>query len=181
MKMRAGFAILFLSTGTLLAATELVRVVPTGDATGRVDVEARRARLSRVLGALEMRLGVPVTLAAADTMVDFRAKGILPAEALQRLAAQSGLEASEAAGGWVVRDPAEPAVTLDVVDEEVRAILASVKKQCGIRNILVDPNVTGRGTFLFDEVPCSLALKTIFASLGLESESYPSVVRVKER
>lgn len=172
---------LLLSAGALLGGTELVRVVPAGDASGRVDVEARQARLSRVLDALEMRLGVPVTLAAPDVMVDFRAKRILAEEALQRLARQAGLEASEAAGGWVVRDPDEPTVTLDVVDAEVRAILASVKTQCGIRNIMIDPNVTGRGTFLFDEVPCSVALKTIFASLGLGSESHPSVVRVKER
>lgn len=181
MKVRSALAILLLSAGGLLGSTELVRVVPSGDAEGNVDVEARKARLSRVLDALEMRLGVPVTLAAPDVLIDFEAKRLQPEQALVLLAANAGLEASAAAGGWVVRDPDEPTVTLDVSDEEVRIILASLKKQCGIRNVMIDPNVAGRGTFLFHDVPCSVALKTIFASLGLAYEAHPTVIRVKER
>ena len=66
----------------------------------------------------------------------------------------------------------------DVSDAEVRTIFASVKQQCGIRNVIIDRDVTGRGTFLFRDVPCEQAIRTITASLGLGVETEPAYLRV---
>lgn len=73
-------------------------------------------------------------------------------------------------------------VTLDVKDADVRVVLKSIQKQCRIRNLVIDPGVTGSGTFLFHDVPCKVALDTVMKVTGLAVESYPnSVVTVRPR
>ena len=81
-------------------------------------------------------------------------------------------------------DPATPApppvrehtVTLDVKDAEVREILRSMARQCAIRNLVVDPDVQGKGTFFFEKVPCQVAFPTVFRSLGIDASSQPNSV-----
>ena len=34
------------------------------------------------------------------------------------------------------------------------AILKNMQKQCGVKNLMIDPQVKGTGTFRFREVPC---------------------------
>jgi type II secretory pathway component HofQ len=76
----------------------------------------------------------------------------------------------------------ERTVTLDVKDADVRVILRSMKTQCAVRNLIVDPDVQGKGTFLFREVPCSTAFRVVFRSLGLAAASEPnSVVMIGRR
>ena len=70
----------------------------------------------------------------------------------------------------------ELTVTLDVKDAEVRDILKSMQKQCAIKNLVVDPNVQGKGTFYFEKVPCRSAFSTVFRSLGIDAASYPNSV-----
>ena len=73
-------------------------------------------------------------------------------------------------------------VTLDVKDADVHAVLKSIQKQCGIRNLVIDPGVTGSGTFLFHDVPCKVALDTVLRVNGLRSKTYSSsVVAVSPR
>ncbi len=156
-----------------------VRVLP-GASPGWLRVQSVDVPLSRVLDAVAMRTGRPILLDAADRPVtlDFTARNT--EELLARIGREEGLAAERSGEGWQLRDPGEPAVTMDVVDAELGEILAIVKKQCGIRNIIVDPGVTAKGTFLFRDVPCNAAIRTIFRSLGLAAEMHPSsVVRVK--
>jgi len=63
--------------------------------------------------------------------------------------------------------PAKRGVTLDVKDADVHDVLKSIQKQCGIRNLIIDPGVTGGGTFLFRNVPCRTALDTVLRVNGL--------------
>jgi hypothetical protein len=73
-------------------------------------------------------------------------------------------------------------VTLDVKDAEVRDILKSMKMQCGIKNLLVDPQVEGSGTFFIRDLPCRTAFEVVFRTLGLQSVIYPnSVIAVGPR
>jgi type II secretory pathway component GspD/PulD (secretin) len=58
-------------------------------------------------------------------------------------------------------------VTLDVKDADVHDVLKSIQKQCGIRNLIIDPGVTGSSTFLFHNVPCRTALDTVLKTTGL--------------
>jgi hypothetical protein len=67
-------------------------------------------------------------------------------------------------------------VTLDVKDADVHVILKSIQKQCGIRNLVIDPGVTGSGTFLFHNVPCKVALDTVLRVNGLAAKTYSSSV-----
>jgi hypothetical protein len=73
----------------------------------------------------------------------------------------------------IVVRPAEPTVTLDEKDVESRVILKMMQKQCGVKNLIVDPQVPEtKGTFLFKKVPCSSAFKVVLRSLGLSSVTY---------
>jgi len=76
----------------------------------------------------------------------------------------------------------ERTVTLDVKDEEVRKIMASMQKQCAVKNLVIDPDVQARGTFVFHNVPCSTAFKVVLQSLALGSVDYGnSVITVGTR
>ena len=73
-------------------------------------------------------------------------------------------------------------VTLDVKDEEVRSILKSMQKQCGIRNLIIDKEVAGKGTFLFKELPCGTAFDVVFRTMSLRATTYSNdVVNVAPR
>jgi hypothetical protein len=63
----------------------------------------------------------------------------------------------------------ERTVKIDVKDEDVHKILATMQKQCAVKNLVIDPDVEVRGTFLFHDVPCSTAFKVVFKTLGLSA------------
>ena len=66
--------------------------------------------------------------------------------------------------------------------EEVHAILRSMQKQCDVRNLVIDPGVEGRGTFLFHNLPCDKAFEVVTSTMGLESrDEGNSVVTVRRR
>ena len=77
--------------------------------------------------------------------------------------------------------PAKRGVTLDVKDADVHDVLKSIQKQCGIRNLVIDPGVTGSGTFIFHNVPCRTALDIVLKTTGLAATSSGSVVAVRPR
>lgn len=72
-------------------------------------------------------------------------------------------------------------VTLDVKDGEARVILKDMQKQCGIRNLVIDPDVQGSGTFYFREVPCETAFRAVFRTLGLTGQVETNLVTVERR
>lgn len=73
-------------------------------------------------------------------------------------------------------------VTLDVKDGEARVILRSVQRQCGIRNMIVDRDVQGSGTFFFRDVPCAQAIPIVLRVMGLAGQVQGhSVMRVEPR
>lgn len=61
-------------------------------------------------------------------------------------------------------------VTLDVKDAEPKVVLKEMQKQCGIKNMILDPDVdkakTG-ATFYFREVPCETAFRVVLRTYGL--------------
>ena len=72
-------------------------------------------------------------------------------------------------------------VTLDVKDEEIHAILKSMQKQCAVKNLVVDPGVSGNGTFFFKEVPCRTAFDVVLRTMGLAAEYSDEVVAVERK
>jgi hypothetical protein len=175
----------FLSIALLLLAAAPARaeltVQRSARTRGRIDIVATHAALTEVTRALEPYLGRAVTVeAGGERRLSYAANDILPARALAAVAvaAHTFVDASH---GLVLRDAGEPTVTIDVKDEDIRTILRNVQRQCGIRNLIVDPGVEGSGTFLFNRVPCHTALDTILTTMGLgrysESEAVTAVGR----
>ena len=73
-------------------------------------------------------------------------------------------------------------VTLDVKDGDVVVILRSMQKQCGIKNLVIDKEVQGKGTFIFNELPCERAFDTVFRTMDLRAKIYSNdVVNVSPR
>ena len=70
----------------------------------------------------------------------------------------------------------ERTVKLDVKDEDVHKILATMQKQCAVKNLVIDPDVQAHGTFVFHSVPCTTAFKVVFQTLGLSSVDYGNSV-----
>ena len=64
--------------------------------------------------------------------------------------------------------PKPRTVTLDVKDAEAREVLQSMRRQCGIRNMIIDPDVPNTAaSFYFREVPCETAFKVVLRTYGL--------------
>ncbi|MDP9192050.1 MAG: hypothetical protein M3P06_10170 [Acidobacteriota bacterium] len=76
---------------------------------------------------------------------------------------------------------AEPTVTIDAKDEDVRVILKTMQKQCGIKNLLIDTDVSGKGMVYFRDVPCTTALRTVMRQFGLAGQLDGNVVSVERR
>jgi hypothetical protein len=73
-------------------------------------------------------------------------------------------------------------VNLDVKDAEARDVLLMLKKQCGIRNMLIDPEVKGKATFYFRELSCETAFRTVFRTYGLASDpDISAILSVRKR
>ena len=74
---------------------------------------------------------------------------------------------------------AEPGVTLDVKDQDVRTILESMQKQCGIKNLLIDKDVQGTGSLYIRDVPCENAFRVVFKQFGLAGVVESNLVHVE--
>ena len=72
-------------------------------------------------------------------------------------------------------------VTLDVKDEDVRDILKSMQKQCAIKNLAIDPQVHGKGTFYLRAMPCASAFDVVLRTFGLRAVNYSTSLTAVER
>ena len=70
--------------------------------------------------------------------------------------------------------PAERTVTLDFKDAEAKVVLKEMQKQCGIKNLVIDPGVEAKTTVLFTNVPCKQAFGVVLRSMGLDAKIYSS-------
>lgn len=75
----------------------------------------------------------------------------------------------------------EPTVTLDVKDGDVRTILKSMQEQCGVRNLLIDKDVQGKGSLYIRDVPCENAFRVVFQQFGLAGSVETILVHVERR
>jgi hypothetical protein len=147
----------------------------------RIDVYIVSERLTDAVGALELYLPKRVDMIlGTDPVVTYRAKEVSPATALRALVSAGKVELREDDERFWVRSAGEPAVTIDYKDGEVQEILKSMQRQCGIRNLMIDPNVKGTGTFMLTEVPCRQAFDVVLRTLGLTAQTYSNdIVRVE--
>jgi hypothetical protein len=148
-----------------------------------INVSIVNEPLSVAVRSLELYLprGVQIFL-SDDPRITYRARRVDPVAALRGMAAAAHVSLYEDKDRYWIRDDREPSVTLDVKDEDVRAILKSMQKQCELKNLIIDPDVQGKATFLFRDVPCRTAFDIVFRTFGLKSVTYSnSVVTVSSR
>lgn len=79
------------------------------------------------------------------------------------------------------KKPQPRTVSLDVKDAEARDVLRAMQKQCGIRNLIVDPEVQGSGTFFFRDVPCEQAFPIVLRTMGLAGSMEGNLMHVDRR
>jgi type II secretory pathway component GspD/PulD (secretin) len=72
-------------------------------------------------------------------------------------------------------------VSLDVKDEDVRDILKSMQKQCAIKNLAIDPQVQGKGTFYLRSLPCAGAFDVVLRTFGLRAVNHSTSLTAVER
>ena len=138
-----------------------------------IDVYVVNERVSDAIGSIEMYLPKTVEMVFGDDpVVTYRAREVAPERALRALAAVAKLSLTSSDDQYWIRSTGEPSVTLDVKDAEAREILKSMQRQCGIRNLMIDPQVQGTGTFLFNQVPCRQAFTIVLQSMGLAAQTY---------
>ena len=178
------------SLGSLFLVAALVTLPAFGSVTVTAaskartyDVSVSAEPLSRIVAALQPRVTKAIALRAdRDPIITFRSRGVAAETALREIVRRAGLELHEGAAELEIIDPKEPVVTLDVKDAEAAVILKSMQRQCGIRNLVLDPDVKGSGTFLFTGVPCRQAFSVVLRSLGLAMSDYSnSLVAVEPR
>ena len=150
-------------------------------AAKKIDVYIVRERLTDALDSLRMYLPKRVDIfLGTDPVVTYRAKEVAPEAALHALVKDAHVEIVEEDERYFVRNPGEPVVNLDVKDAGVHEILKSMQRQCGIRNLMIDPAVSGMGTFLFTGVPCRQAFDVVLRTMGLSAQTYSNdIVRVE--
>jgi hypothetical protein len=87
------------------------------------------------------------------------------------------------AASSVKSKPAVKKVTLDVKNADVREVLLSLKEQCGVKNMVIDPDVpSSAATFIFRDVPCDSAFRIVFRTFRLTSQPpVNSVVHVERQ
>jgi hypothetical protein len=148
-----------------------------------VDVAIVNEPVSASVAAIQPFLTRHVDLlVGTDPTVTLRAAHIAPDAALRAIVEAAHVQLVDEHGRLWIRDTKDPSVTLDVKDADVHDILKSMQQQCGIKNLMIDPQVQGSGTFLFRDVPCRTAFDVVLRSLGLSSTVYDnSVVAVNGR
>jgi hypothetical protein len=77
--------------------------------------------------------------------------------------------------------PKPRGVALDVKDEDIHVILKSMQQQCAVKNLIIDPGVSGNGTFYFHDVPCERAFDVVLRTMGLAAEVSHDVVAIERR
>lgn len=79
------------------------------------------------------------------------------------------------------RHAAESTVSMDVKDGEARDVLKIMQRQCGIKNLVIDPDVQGKATFYFREVPCRAAFDAVLTTYGLKAVVYSNSLAAVEK
>lgn len=159
------------------AQASTISIKRSEEKAGTLNVNIVDASLSEAVAALAMYLPLGVEQRTnGDPHVTLKVRNALPEGVLRALALAARVDFVASDDRYTLKEHSEATVSLDVKDAEVRVILKSMQEQCGIKNLIVDPNVTGTGTFLFHDVPCRVAFDTVFRSLGLASTEYSNSV-----
>jgi hypothetical protein len=136
-------------------------------------LSATREPLSAIAREITRQTGLTVRIdERANQVISLRIRARSHAELIRYVAAAARRSWSLESGVARIGGRAEPLVDLDVKDAEVRPVLETLRQQCGIRNLVIDPDVQGgSATFLFDGVPCEAAMRAVLHTYALDAIS----------
>jgi hypothetical protein len=120
-------------------------------------------------------------LVSDDPRITYTAKQIAPEAALRAVAEIAGVKLTINRDQYWIQNAPESTVTLDVKDQDIRVILKDMQKQCRIKNLVIDPQVSGTGTFLFENLACRTAFHVVLRTAGLGYVDYGNSVMSVER
>jgi len=176
MRLVPAAALLFFLGASSICAQNMIEIRKASPQSKSIDIRFE-ASLESVVKALEIHLARPVDYLVADRLIiRFARKNVAPDAVLKEIVENCGYVLIDRGTRLEIRDPDERSVTLDVQDVEVKMILDRLKEQCAIVNMIVDREVRGKGTFLFNDVPCSAAFRTVFNTFGLAGEAQSNSV-----
>lgn len=128
--------------------------------------------IAKVAVEVTRRTGWKISITERATQrITMRALSTDPAELIRFLAAAGRRRLDVRGNSARLSYRHEPEVWLDVKEADARVVLESVRQQCGVANLMIDPGVQGSGTFLFKGVPCGIAWRKVLQTLGLASMS----------
>lgn len=162
--------LLFVSLSADAATSTPVARITVDRTRGTADLHIVRASLSDVLQLASLRSGVFFEGEIPDRSLTISMNDVPLDQLVASIADRAGLRLVEQRGRYRIVDLREPLVSLDVVEGEMRAIVASLARQCGIRNVMIDPGMEYTGTFRFEDVPCATAFRVVFESMGVRGE-----------
>lgn len=82
-------------------------------------------------------------------------------------------------GTGVVITRVEPRVNIDAVDIDGRIMLQELARQCGVRNLVFDPDLPAvSASFVFRDVGCAEALPIVLRTLGWAAEGAGNTLSV---
>ncbi len=100
---------------------------------------------------------------------------------LALLLASPAIAATETTMNPAAKRAPEPAVSMDVKDIDASDVLRLMQRQCGIRNLMIDPDVQGKATFYFREVPCRTAFDAVLDTFRLQAVVYSNSLAAVEK
>jgi type II secretory pathway component GspD/PulD (secretin) len=172
-------------TALLLLATPAfasVSVKRAAEKPRTIDVTVVDEPLSTVVRAIAAQTSRRVQLLVSDDpRISYTAKHIAPEAALRAVAEIAGAVLNVNRNQYWVQNAPEATVTLDVKDQDIRVILKDMQRQCRIKNLVIDPQVSGSGTFMFENLACKTAFNVVLRTLGLGYVDYGNSVMSVER
>lgn len=168
----------------LLAASGL-EITPTiridvDRTTKTADVRATGAALVDLTNAARLRAGTAVSGTIPDRTVTMSLRRVPLDDLVEVILSEAGLSVKREHGALHVRSVEERTASLDLVDADLEPTIRSLAEQCGIPNVMIDPNLKRSGaTFRFREVPCSSAFDVVFSTMRVNGRVGGSIVVVR--
>lgn len=170
--MKHALIALLLLTAPAYGSVSVKRATPKA-----IDVTVVDEPLSAIIKAMAPHLSRRVQLlVSADPHITYSVRRIAADAALREIVEAAGAALTVKRNQYWIQDAPEATVTLDVKDQDIRLILKEMKQQCRVKNLVIDPGVSGSGTFMFDKLPCHTAFSVVLRTLGLAYVDYGNSV-----
>ena len=160
-----------------VAAAGEVHIVRTGGDGLRI--MAIRATAEELRAALEPHLGRPLHIGSISPVTIDHTGGD-GRDLAWAVARSVGRVLAEGRDSYRVLRAEEATVTLDVQSMGSREVLREMARQCGVRNLALDPGLGNPAmTLSFEDVACRTAFEVVLRSSGWQAQSARGTMQVR--